>query len=37
VHATPTNNTRSFDLWIDVIISHKTNRISNWNDKPIVL
>jgi prepilin-type N-terminal cleavage/methylation domain-containing protein len=37
VHATPTNNTRSFDLWIDVIISHKTNRISNWSDKPIVL
>jgi prepilin-type N-terminal cleavage/methylation domain-containing protein len=29
----PTNNTGSFDLWVDVLISGKTNRICNWSDK----
>ena len=33
----PTNNPNGFDLWIDVMIRGKTNRISNWSDKPIVL
>ena len=29
-----TNNPGRFDLWVDVIISGKTNRFSNWRDKP---
>jgi prepilin-type N-terminal cleavage/methylation domain-containing protein len=33
----PTNNTASYDLWVDVIIKGKTNRICNWNSQPIVL
>jgi len=33
----PTNNPRSYDLWIDVVIGSKTNRICNWSEKPIVL
>ncbi len=33
----PTNNPNSFDLWVDIIISHKTNRVSNWSAKPIIL
>jgi hypothetical protein len=27
----PTNNPNGYDLWIDLSISGKTNRISNWN------
>lgn len=26
----PTNNPNSYDLWVDVVIGGKTNRISNW-------
>jgi prepilin-type N-terminal cleavage/methylation domain-containing protein len=33
----PTNNTASFDLWVDVVIKGKTNRVSNWNAQPIQL
>ncbi|HEY2081713.1 MAG TPA: type II secretion system protein [Verrucomicrobiae bacterium] len=33
----PTNNTASYDLWVDIIIKGKTNRICNWNSQPIVL
>ncbi len=33
----PRYNPKSFDLWIDVVISGKTNRICNWSDKPIVV
>jgi prepilin-type N-terminal cleavage/methylation domain-containing protein len=29
-----TNNQGRYDLWVDVIIAGKTNRISNWTDKP---
>jgi len=32
-----TNNPGSYDLWVDVLISGKTNRISNWSDKPILV
>jgi len=35
--STPTNNPESFDLWVDVKVGGKTNRICNWRDKPIVL
>jgi prepilin-type N-terminal cleavage/methylation domain-containing protein len=33
----PTNNTGSYDLWIDLIIKGKTNRICNWSTQPIKL
>lgn len=32
-----TNNPTSYDLWIDLRINGKTNRISNWNHAPIIL
>jgi prepilin-type N-terminal cleavage/methylation domain-containing protein len=33
----PTNNPNSYDLWVDVFVGGKTNRICNWSDKPIEL
>ena len=27
----PQHSTKTYDLWVDIIISGKTNRISNWN------
>jgi prepilin-type N-terminal cleavage/methylation domain-containing protein len=33
----PTNNPQSYDLWVDVIIGGKTNRICNWSKDPIVV
>jgi prepilin-type N-terminal cleavage/methylation domain-containing protein len=33
----PTNNTASYDLWVDIVIHGKTNRISNWSTQPIKL
>jgi prepilin-type N-terminal cleavage/methylation domain-containing protein len=35
VATTPTNNVQTFDLWVDIIVGGKTNRISNWSDKPL--
>ena len=35
VSSSPTNNTRGFDLWVDVIVGGKTNRICNWSRDPI--
>jgi prepilin-type N-terminal cleavage/methylation domain-containing protein len=35
--ASATNNPGSFDLWVDVLIGGKTNRIGNWSDKPILV
>ena len=32
---TATNNPGKYDLWIDVIIGGKTNRFSNWSEKPL--
>lgn len=32
--SSPVHNHNSYDLWVDVIISGKTNRFSNWSDKP---
>jgi prepilin-type N-terminal cleavage/methylation domain-containing protein len=29
-----TNNPGSFDLWVDIFVSGKTNRISNWSSTP---
>ena len=37
VSSNPTNNPNSFDLWVDVIISGKTNRINNWSRQPVIL
>lgn len=33
----PTNNVGSYDLWVDLVIRGKTNRICNWSPNPIVL
>src|SRR6267143_2402817 len=30
----PTNNPGVYDLWVDVLIAGKTNRISNWSKQP---
>ena len=37
VSTNPTNNSGSYDLWIDVLYSGKTNRISNWSKDPEAL
>jgi prepilin-type N-terminal cleavage/methylation domain-containing protein len=33
----PTNNPGSYDLWIDIIIQGKTNRVSNWKREPEIV
>ncbi len=33
----PTNNPGSYDLWVDIVIDSRTNRISNWSTTPQVL
>jgi len=33
----PTNSPSSYDLWVDVIIAGKTNRISNWSREPLIV
>ena len=33
----PTNNPNSYDLWVDIPISGRTNRISNWTQQIIIL
>lgn len=33
----PTNNPNSYDLWVDIRVGSKTNRVNNWTKKPIVL
>jgi prepilin-type N-terminal cleavage/methylation domain-containing protein len=33
----PTNNPNSYDLWVDVLIGGKTNRISNWSTRPQIV
>jgi prepilin-type N-terminal cleavage/methylation domain-containing protein len=33
----PTNNTTSYDLWVDLVIRGKTNRVCNWSTTPIKL
>ena len=35
--SSPRYNPKSFDLWIDVMAGSKTNRISNWSDKPLIV
>jgi len=36
VSTNPTNNPNTYDLWVDIVIAGKTNRISNWSAKPQV-
>jgi len=33
----PQHNPKSFDLWVDIITGGKTNRISNWSSRPIIV
>jgi hypothetical protein len=33
----PQHNPKSFDLWVDIIAGYKTNRISNWSTRPIIV
>jgi prepilin-type N-terminal cleavage/methylation domain-containing protein len=33
----PTNNSSAYDLWIDIVISGQTNRISNWSRQPQII
>jgi prepilin-type N-terminal cleavage/methylation domain-containing protein len=37
VSSHPTNNTGSYDLWVDLVIGGKTYRISNWSKKPEIV
>jgi hypothetical protein len=30
--ANPTHNPGQYDLWVDLLVDGKTNRISNWSD-----
>ncbi len=32
-----TNNPNEFDLWVDIVVGGQTNRICNWNDKPLIV
>lgn len=32
--SSPTNNPKTYDLWVDIMIGSKTNRISNWSENP---
>ena len=33
----PQHNPKSFDLWLDITVGGKTNRISNWSARPIII
>ena len=35
--SSPSHNPKSFDLWVDIIAGGKTNRISNWSARPIIV
>ncbi len=37
VSSNPTNNPDSYDLWIDLKIGNRTNRICNWSSQPLTL
>jgi prepilin-type N-terminal cleavage/methylation domain-containing protein len=37
VSSSPTNNPNTYDLWVDVVISGRTNRINNWSKTPQLL
>jgi len=35
--SSPINNAGSYDLWTDIYVNGKTNRICNWSSKPLVV
>jgi len=35
--SSPTNNPGHYDLWVDLIIGGKTNRVSNWSARPQIV
>jgi prepilin-type N-terminal cleavage/methylation domain-containing protein len=37
VSSGPTNNPDSYDLWVDIVVGDKTNRISNWTETPEIV
>ncbi len=37
ISTSPTNNPGAYDLWVDILIGDKTNRICNWSKTPIQL
>ncbi len=37
VSTNPTNNPAAYDLWVDIIVGGKTNRVSNWSEKADVV
>jgi hypothetical protein len=37
ISTNPTNNPGSYDLWVDLLIAGKTNRISNWSKAPQIV
>jgi len=34
--SSPTNNTTTYDLWADILIAGKTNRICNWSSQALI-
>lgn len=34
VSSNPTNNPGVYDLWVDILLAGKTNRINNWSKRP---
>ncbi len=34
--SSPTNNPNSYDLWVDIVVAGKTNRICNWSREPLI-
>ncbi len=35
--STNRHNLKGFDLWVDILMDGKTNRLSNWSDKPEIV
>jgi prepilin-type N-terminal cleavage/methylation domain-containing protein len=33
----PANNRDTYDLWMDIVIKNKTNRICNWSETPLII
>ena len=33
----PINNPGSYDLWMDIVLRGKTNRICNWSESPLIV
>ena len=33
----PRHNSKTFDVWVDILVSGKTNRLCNWSERPILV